>query len=104
MKCAICGSTENIIKHHTSYGREETIWLCRSCHVKVHQNPTHILYPEDKPTEFGKRPAIPKIQFYAPTWRSGDRLVVPIRKSLTQIYSLDGKFAKVTLEVLGEWK
>ena len=36
MKCAICGTEESIINHHTSYDPEETVPLCRSCHMKLH--------------------------------------------------------------------
>lgn len=45
-----------------------------------------------------------KISFYARIWTSGDRCLVPIRKELAKVYNLKGKFVKVDLEVLGEWK
>ena len=37
-KCAICGATENIQKHHTSYEPEVIQLLCVDCHKKVHNH------------------------------------------------------------------
>lgn len=51
-----------------------------------------------------KRPPPEKIEFYARIWSSGDRLLVPIDKDLAKTYDLEGKFVKVTLEVMGKWK
>lgn len=38
-QCVICGSTENLVHHHISYNPEEIVFLCRSCHGKVHASP-----------------------------------------------------------------
>ena len=35
-KCAVCGSTENLQKHHVSYNPEMIINLCIDCHQKRH--------------------------------------------------------------------
>ena len=35
-KCAICGATENLQRHHTSYEPEIIQILCVDCHKKVH--------------------------------------------------------------------
>ena len=35
-KCAECGSTENLQKHHISYNPEIMIDLCVDCHQKRH--------------------------------------------------------------------
>jgi hypothetical protein len=44
-KCACCGSTEDLQKHHIiplSQGGENSflnrVWLCKSCHQKVHKH------------------------------------------------------------------
>lgn len=35
--CEFCGATTNIDGHHQDYSRPlEVIWLCRSCHQKLH--------------------------------------------------------------------
>jgi len=35
--CIICGGKENIQSHHPDYSKPlEAIWLCRSCHYKIH--------------------------------------------------------------------
>ncbi len=36
--CLKCGSTQNVVKHHTSYADDVTVPLCRSCHHKAHSN------------------------------------------------------------------
>ena len=36
MNCKTCGSQKNLVEHHASYFPEITIWLCRSCHGKIH--------------------------------------------------------------------
>jgi len=36
VRCSVCGSTERVIRHHTSYSPERLIHLCRSCHNKIH--------------------------------------------------------------------
>lgn len=38
VKCEICGSTKNVIKHHDSYYPEKIRYLCRSCHTKYHRS------------------------------------------------------------------
>ena len=36
--CEICKSTEHIHAHHEDYNKAlEIIWLCRSCHFKLHK-------------------------------------------------------------------
>jgi len=56
IKCALCGKPlgrwdEDAISHHIQYEPEEkTIWVCRSCHMKIHSNSEK--YPELAP----KRP------------------------------------------------
>ena len=35
--CAVCGATNQIDAHHDDYSKPlEVIWLCRSCHLKLH--------------------------------------------------------------------
>jgi hypothetical protein len=46
-ECIECSSTENIHQHHTNYERDETVPLCAGCHIAVHRNPDHELYPDD---------------------------------------------------------
>jgi len=48
-KCELCGVTKNLIGHHTNYEKNETVWLCKGCHRKVHGDPFHSLYPSDEP-------------------------------------------------------
>lgn len=36
MNCIECGSTEQLVEHHVSYDPEDTVWMCRSCHIKLH--------------------------------------------------------------------
>jgi len=35
-KCAICGSIKNLQVHHISYEPEETITVCKECHINLH--------------------------------------------------------------------
>lgn len=51
-----------------------------------------------------KRPPPQKLEFHARIWASGDRLLIPISKDMAHIYDLEGKFAKITLEVVGAWR
>jgi len=37
MRCTVCGSEENIQRHHLSYEPEVTIFLCRKCHTLIHR-------------------------------------------------------------------
>jgi hypothetical protein len=35
--CAVCGSSENVDRHHPDYDRPMVvIWLCRRCHQRHH--------------------------------------------------------------------
>lgn len=54
-QCAICGSHLNLQVHHTKYIKGKRAWeypnstlvtLCGDCHQKVHQDPSHPLYPK----------------------------------------------------------
>lgn len=41
--CQICGSKEDLIKHHPDYSKPfEFIVLCRGCHTKIHHNHTDL--------------------------------------------------------------
>lgn len=49
-KCCLCGGSENLNVHHLSYKENKKAWeysmsnfivLCRDCHKKVHNNPSH---------------------------------------------------------------
>jgi len=46
LKCALCGS-KDVIKHHVSYQPERIVWLCRSCHRKVHNPKRKIIIPHE---------------------------------------------------------
>lgn len=37
--CEICGATDNLERHHTSYEPKVIIILCRNCHRKEHKKP-----------------------------------------------------------------
>lgn len=54
-QCALCGSHLNLQVHHTKYINGKRAWeypnstlvtLCGDCHQKVHQDPSHQLYPK----------------------------------------------------------
>jgi len=45
-QCKECGTEDNLNQHHTSYADNTKVWLCDSCHGKVHQDPSHELYPD----------------------------------------------------------
>ena len=49
--CVECDSGDELIQHHTSYERDETVTVCRACHMVIHATPGHELYPEDEPDE-----------------------------------------------------
>ena len=38
-RCADCGATKNLVRHHTSYVPERTKILCRSCNAKERRYP-----------------------------------------------------------------
>lgn len=40
-KCKICGSENDIHKHHIQYHPEKLIFVCRSCHSKIHHSKKH---------------------------------------------------------------
>jgi len=43
-KCSICGSTENLERHHPDYDRPlDVVTLCRSCHCRVHSGTLKIM-------------------------------------------------------------
>lgn len=53
-KCEICGTRginidrkPRLIKHHTSYTRDETIKVCDKCHADIHAGYYPDLLPED---------------------------------------------------------
>jgi len=52
--CAICGSTEKIVRHHTSYTKNQIVFLCSSCHSKVHRGYYPDLLPHDGRTTKGR--------------------------------------------------
>jgi 7-cyano-7-deazaguanine synthase in queuosine biosynthesis len=35
-KCELCGSDDYLYGHHTSYYPEAQLWVCGSCHAKIH--------------------------------------------------------------------
>ena len=37
-KCSKCDETKDLHFHHTNYGKNEGITLCRKCHNEVHNN------------------------------------------------------------------
>lgn len=45
--CVNCGAEGNTDDHHTNYENDETVPVCRGCHIRIHNNPSHELYPED---------------------------------------------------------
>lgn len=54
-KCRLCESTKDLNVHHTKYHKDTRAWeypdstlvtLCKECHQKVHQDPSHPLYPK----------------------------------------------------------
>lgn len=45
--CELCGTGDNVERHHISYAPEETVPLCRSCHQRVHKADAHELKPDD---------------------------------------------------------
>lgn len=56
-KCCLCGRNENLNVHHLSYKEGKLAWeycdsnyvvLCKTCHKKVHQDPSHKFYPKFK--------------------------------------------------------
>lgn len=55
VKCSICGCelsifSKNSIRHHVDYDKDKTIWVCRSCHRKIHANKIkHPNLAPDKP-------------------------------------------------------
>jgi hypothetical protein len=53
-KCSICGCelsifSQNTIRHHVDYDKDKTIWVCRSCHRKIHAN--KVKYPNLAPVK-----------------------------------------------------
>ena len=56
-KCCLCGCSENLNIHHLVYKKGKMAWeycdsnyivLCKDCHKKVHQDPSHKYYPKFK--------------------------------------------------------
>lgn len=38
-KCSICGEYKRIIGHHDNYNEPlKVIWVCQSCHTRIHKN------------------------------------------------------------------
>lgn len=52
-----------------------------------------------------KNTSAEKITFFRRVWKSGKaKHIISVPEKVTQYYDLEGKFVKVTLEVLGAWK
>lgn len=56
-KCCLCGKSENLNVHHLSYKENKKAWeypmsnfivLCKDCHQRVHNDPSHKYYPKFK--------------------------------------------------------
>ena len=45
-RCAICGSTRNLQRHHVGTGNR-TIWICERCHNREHRH-FHVVSPNRK--------------------------------------------------------
>lgn len=42
-ECVRCGGTSYVVHHHPDYSKPlDTVFLCRSCHVKEHQTTSRI--------------------------------------------------------------
>ena len=73
IKCILCGRaldlwSKNTIKHHVSYIPEKTVYVCRSCHRRIHSH--HLEYPDlapKKPPDWKSRevyePMLNSMQF-----------------------------------------
>jgi len=54
VKCYNCGLEEATLDHHVSYGRDETVPLCRDCHYEVHGDREHPYFPKDSRKDWRK--------------------------------------------------
>lgn len=54
--CRICGSTYQIIGHHTNYKKETIIPICRTCHTMIHNDWNHPLHPKEPMPHKRSRP------------------------------------------------
>ena len=65
-QCKLCGSTKNLIYHHTSYEPETIIVICESCHKRkaTHANLT-------RPIGFGTK-------IISQTETTGDNLLIGV--------------------------
>lgn len=39
-RCVVCGATDGVVEHHVSYDPESTVPACRSCHTRIHKDPS----------------------------------------------------------------
>lgn len=67
MSCAICGSNENLVRHHTSYNPERILVLCHSCHTMVHAHTSTL----KRPKSFSQYHAIKTIEIDEANVRKG---------------------------------
>ena len=44
------------------------------------------------------------IEFFRKIWKQGDNLIISVPPELAKYYNLKGKYVKVHLEVIGDWK
>jgi hypothetical protein len=72
--CPVCCrwvDFRDAVVHHVSYDPEETVEVCKSCHMKIHMSPNHPLKPSNR------RPKRARVFKYVPCSRCGRRTRVP---------------------------
>ena len=79
-QCEKCGIKNNVRPHHPDYDKPlEVIWLCQSCHVKLHRSIKPVIYRR-KP---GNRPKTERNLKIMEYWVKGYR-----QKSIANMFKM----------------
>ncbi len=75
-KCVVCDKENKLIEHHTNYKKNKKVWVCRSCHTKIHLGK----YPEYKCEDTIR---IPKFKY-----KEGETMEEGVKRHLTELEKL----------------
>ena len=76
-KCVVCDKENKLIEHHTNYKENKKVWVCRSCHTKIHLGQ----YPEYKCEDAIKIPNRPSKTLTCPHCGKDINIKITLRKT-----------------------
>ena len=93
-KCGLCHNFTPVENHHICYNPEQTIKLCRNCHMNLHNGKVIIDYPifdylkptKDKINAFYYIPRPNKLEI--PLHKTGNSMFLTIPSGIIKLYGL----------------